>query len=228
MSLDKKIIKEIERHRKINQYILEQVGVTPEEDVLGALAPAPGAEPAPAPAEVTPPPAPEVGSTEPQPIDVESDPDVEKIDDEGESQEEGEETGSEELDITELVDSQKNIETKQEEYFNNLFNQLNDLQSKLGEMDNIMNKLNSLENKIEKYREKTPQEKLELRSYDSYPFSQKLSQFFDDKQEEMEKTGKNDYVLTSDDVTDINVSDIKNWFQHGGGSDNEVYKTSFR
>ena len=227
MSLDKKIIKEIERYKKINQYILEQVGAAPEEDVLGALAPAPGAEvaPAPAPAEATPPPAP---TTEPQPIDVESDPDIEKIDDEGESQEGGEESGSEELDITELVDSQKNIETKQEEYFNNLFNQLNDLQSKLGEMDNIMNKLNSLENKIEKYREKTPQEKLELRTYDSYPFSQKLSQFFDDKSEEMEKTGKNDYVLTSDEVTDINVNDIKNSFQPGGGMDNEVYKTSFR
>jgi hypothetical protein len=230
MSLDKKIIKEIERHRKINQYILEQVGATPEEDVLGALAPAPGAEPAPAPApaEAIPPAAPEVGVTEPQPIDVESDPDVEKIDDEGESQEGGEESGSEELDITELVDSQKNIETKQEEYFNNLFNQLNDLQSKLGEMDTIMNKLNSLETKLEKYREKTPQEKLELRTYDSYPFSQKLSQFFDDKSEEMEKTGKNDYVLTSDEVTDINVNDIKNSFQPGGGMDNEVYKTSFR
>jgi hypothetical protein len=229
MSLDKKIIKEIERHRKINQYILEQAGVTPEQDALGALAPLPGAAPvpAPAPAEAVPPLPPEGGAGA-QPIDVEADPDVEKIDDEGESQEGGEESGSEELDITELVDSQKNIETKQEEYFNNLFNQLNDLQSKLGEMDNIMNKLNSLETKIEKYREKTPQEKLELRTYDSYPFSQKLSQFFDDKSEEMEKTGKNDYVLTSDEVTDINVSDIKNSFQPGGGLDKEVYKTSFR
>jgi molecular chaperone GrpE (heat shock protein) len=224
MSLDKKIIKEIERHRKINQYILEQVGATPEQDALAALAPAPGAEPAPAPAGAVPPPAP----AEPQPIDVEDDPEVEKIDDKGESEEKGEESESEELDITELVDSQKNIETKQEEYFNNLFNQLNDLQSKLSEMDNIMNKLNSLENKIEKYREKTPQEKLELRTYDSYPFSQKLSQFFDDKQEEMEKTGKNDYVLTADEVTDINVNDIKNSFQPGGGLDKEVYKTSFK
>jgi hypothetical protein len=228
MSLDKKIIKEIERHRKINQYILEQAGVPPEQNALGALAPAPGAVPAPAPSEAVPPLPPDGGGTEPQPIDVENDPDVEKIDDEGESEEGGEEGGTEELDITELVDSQKNIETKQEEYFNNLFNQLNDLQSKLGEMDAIMNKLNSLETKLEKYREKTPQEKLELRTYDSYPFSQKLSQFFDDKQDEMEKTGKNDYVLTSDEVTDINVSDIKNSFQPGGGLDKEVYKTSFR
>jgi len=224
MSLDKKIISEIERYRSINQYILEQAAVPPAEDALGALAPADGAIPPPPPAGATPPPAPEAG---PQVIDVDSDPDVEKIDDEGNS-EEGEGSGTEELDITDLVDSQKNIEMKQEDYFNNLFNQLNDLQSKLGEMDNIMNKLNSLENKIEKYREKTPQEKLELRTYDSYPFNQKLSQFFDDKQEEMEKTGKNDYVLTSDEVTDINVNDIKNSFQPGGGMEKEAYKTSFR
>ena len=225
MVLDKKIISEIERYKKINRYILEQVTEpTPEEDVLGALSPDAGATPPPAPAEATPPPAPEV---EAQPIDIESDPEVEKIDDEGKS-EEDEEESSEELDVTELVDSQKNIEKKQDEYFENLFSQLNNLQSKLGEMDNIMNKLNSLENKIEKYREKTPQEKLELRTYDSYPFSQKLSQFFDDKSEEMEKTGKNDYILTSDQVTDINVNDIKNSFQPGGGLDKEVYKTSFR
>lgn len=228
MSLDKKILSEIERYKSINHYISEQAAVPPPpaEDALGALAPEAGATPPPPAAEALPPAAPE----EPQPIDVENDPEVEKIDDEGKSEEEGseDEEGSEELDVTELVDSQKNIETKQEEYFNNLFNQLNDLQSKLGEMDNIMNKLNSLENKIEKYREKTPQEKLELRTYDSYPFNQKLSQFFDDKQEEMEKTGKHDYILTSDEVTDINVNDIKNSFQPGGGMEKEVYKTSFR
>ena len=219
MSLDKKILSEIERYKSINQYINEQAADVPPTDVppadLGALAPPPGGgvpPPPPAAAGALPPPPPEAPTNEP--IDLANDPDVEKLDDEGNS-EVGEESGSEELDITELVDSQKNIETKQEEYFNNLFGQLNDLQSRLGEMDQIMNKLNSLEAKIEKYREKTPQEKLELRTYDSYPFNQKLSQFFDDKSEEMEKTGKNDYVLTSDQVTDINVNDIKNSFQPG-------------
>jgi hypothetical protein len=67
---------------------------------------------------------------------------------------------------------------------------------------------------------------LELRSYDSYPFNQKLSQFFDDKQEDMEKTGKNEYVLTSDEVEDINTNDIKNSFQ--SGSQEDSYKTSFK
>jgi len=226
MSLDKKIISEIERYRNINNYILEQAAAPPPPD-LGALAPAPGevgagAPPPPAPAEGTPPAAPET----PQPIDIENDPDVEKIDDEGNSQEKKDEgSGTEELDITDLVDSQKNIETKQEEYFQNLFSQLSNLESKLGEMDSIMNKLNSLESKIEKYREKTPQEKLELRSLDSYPFNQKLSTFFDDKQEDMEKTGKHEYVLTSDEVEDINTSDIKGSFQPGGG---DTYDNEFK
>ena len=224
MSLDRKIISEIERYRNINNYILEQAAAPPPPD-LGALAPAPGEEgvgapPPPAPAEATPPPAPET----PQPIDVENDPDVEKIDDEGNSEDKKDEgSGTEELDITDLVDSQKKIETKQEEYFENLFSQLSNLESKLSEMDSIMNKLNSLENKIEKYREKTPQERLELRTLDSYPFNQKLSTFFDDKQDDMEKTGKHEYVLTSDEVEDINSSDIKGSFQPGGGDsyDNE-------
>ena len=214
MSLDRKIISEIERYKNINKYITEQAldAAAPPADPaadLGAMAPPPPADPA---AAAPPPPA---APAAPQAIDVANDPDVEKIDDDGKSEEkkDDEDEGSEELDVTDLVDSQKNIEQKQEEYFENLFGQLNKLESRLGEMDQIMSKLNTLEAKIEKYREKTPQEKLELRTYDSYPFNQKLSDFFDDKKEEMELTGKKDYVLTSDDVTDINANDVKKSFQ---------------
>ena len=220
MAIDKKILNEIERYRSINQYITEQAAPEPTElDAL--MAPAPGEiAPAPAPGgEVA---APEMA--EPSVIDVANDPDVEKVDEKGETEEksETEESGTEELDVTDLVDSQKNIEKKQDDYFENLFGQINKLESRLGEMDAIMNKLNDLETKIEKYREKTPQEKLELRTYDSYPFNQKLSDFFDDKKEDMEKTGKNDYVLTPDQVTDINVNDIKGSFQPSSNPDNNM------
>lgn len=221
MSLDKKILSEIKRYQSINKYISEQDAPLPPipgaedavaDEVTAAIPPTGAGEGAPA--------APEAPAapTGPEKIDVENDPDVEKLDDEGESAEGGEEGGTEELEITDLVSSQKNIEQKQDEYFNNLFGQISKLEAKLSEMDALMNRLNTIENKIEKYREKTPQEKLELRTYDSYPFNQKLSDFFDDKKIEMEKTGKKDYVLTSDEVEDINPTDIRGSFQPGQDS----------
>jgi hypothetical protein len=224
MEIDKKILQEIQRYHKINKYILEQDATLPPPpppmDDPNA-APIPNAPLTP-PGEVSPiPPGgaeDALSAANPQPIDVETDEDVTVIDDEGDSEEKGDEGDSEELDITDLVTSQKNIESKQTEYFDNLFSQITKLEEKLAQMDSIFEKLNAIDSKVEKYREKTPEEKLELRTYDSYPFNQKLSQFFDDKQVEMEKSGKNDYVLTSDDVVNINPNEIKNSF---GSMDDE-------
>lgn len=218
MKIDQRILDEINRYHSINKYILEQDAL-PAED-LGGLppAPAPGGLPnAPTtpPGEVSPiPPGPgedPLSAAKPQPIDVEADEDVTPIDDEGQS-EEDDKGDSEELDITDLVNTQQSIESKQNEYFNNLFAQIDKLEQKLANMDTIFDKLNAIDSKVEKYREKTPEEKLELRTYDSYPFNQKLSQFFDDKQVEMQKSGKNEYVLTTDDVTNINPNEIKDTF----------------
>ena len=105
------------------------------------------------------------------------------------------------------------MKKKQEEYFGNLFGYLDNLQSKLSDMDQLVDKLNAIETKIEKYREKSPQEKLQLRSLDSGPFTQKLADFFDDKKEDFEKSGKHEYVLTSDEVEDVNPSEIKSTFR---------------
>ena len=228
MKIDQKILNEINRYHKINNYILEQASPPPPPPPLEGEDPLamPNA-PATPPGEVSPipPTAPggtdPLSTTEPQPIDVTMDDDVTAINDEGDSEENDDEGGgSEELDITDLVTSQKSIETKQGEYFDNLFGQINRLESKLAEMDKIFDKLTSMERTIEKYREKTPEEKLELRTYDSYPFNQKLSDFFDDKKVEMEKSGKNEYVLTTDDVTEINPDEIKNTFNPDEEEDN--------
>ena len=208
------ILDELNKYNKINKYIVEQeVGEIPP--------PAEGDVPPPDEGETPPPPA-EGGApaptTEPEVVDIENDPDVEKLDDSGE------ETGGEgeELEITDLVSAQKNIESKQEEYFQNLFNQLNTLESKLKDMDSVFEKLNQIETKIEKYREKTPQEKLELRSLDSGPFNQKLTDFFSDKESEMEKSGKNEYILTTDEVEDYSPDQIKRTFDDY--SDDEDFK----
>ena len=172
MKIDIKILEELKRYNSINRYINEQdAALPPNPD-----APAPTGEELP-----LLPPAPETpptggASTPPVPVDVKNDPDVEKLD--------GDSDKKEELDITDLVKSQKNVEEKQEEYFQNLFSQLTNLESKLSDMDTIVNKLNSLEAKIEKYRIKTPEEKIQLRTLDSGPYNQKLSDFFEDKQED--------------------------------------------
>ena len=209
--IDNRIIEEIARYNSINKYIVEQDATLPPPPVddPNALPPVDPAAGAPLDPNLVPP-APEAPA--PQPIDVANDPDVEKIG--ADSKPETASGSTEELDITDLVKSQKKVEEKQEEYFNNLFQHLTDLETKLGEMDGLMTKLNDIEAKVEKYRDKTPQEKLELRSLDSGPFNQKLSDFFEDKEEDMEKSGKNEYILTQDEVEDFSPNEIKKTFRN--------------
>jgi hypothetical protein len=203
MGVSETILEELKRYNSINNYITEQEAPADVPPPGGDVPPAPEGAP---PAEPGATPTPEAPAAEPTTVDVAADPDVEKIG------EEGEESSTEELEITDLVKSQQNIENKQEEYFNNLFSQLSNLEQKLSDMDNVMSKLNDLEAKIEQYRPKTPQEKLELRSLDSGPFNQKLTDFFTDKQTDIEKSGKNEYVLTTDEVEDYTPSEIKTTF----------------
>ena len=74
-----------------------------------------------------------------------------------------------------------------------------------------MEDLRNILGKLEKYRQKTPEEKLELRSLDSGPYNQKLTDYFSDKLPEMEKQGK-EYVLTTDDVQSFSPNEIKKTF----------------
>ena len=212
MSIDKKILSELKRYRDINKYVMEQdvppppplegdTTIPPAGDTTPALPPPPGDSGM----STTPPPSNEVAPT---PVDTETDPDVEKIEDE-----------KKEIEVTDLVQGQKSVEEKQDEYFENLFSHLNDLESKLSAMDGIIEKLNDIETKIEKYRIKTPEEKLELRTLDSGPFNQKLSQFFQDKEDEMEMTGKNEYILTPDEVESYSPNEIKRSFRDFGDTE---------
>lgn len=218
MSIDKKILEELKRFNQINTYILKEQAedVPPPPDAAGGaptdLPPPPdaaGATPPPPADAAGAPPADAAATEVPEPVDVENDPDVDVVDDKKEDEGEGE---AEELDITDLVTAQQEIKDKQDEFMDNIFSKLDDLQGKLEAMDGILQKIDGLESKIEKMRPKTPEEKLELRSLDSGPYNQKLSDFFDEKKNEMEETGKNDYVLTSDEVENFSPSEIKKTF----------------
>lgn len=117
---------------------------------------------------------------------------------------------TEEIDITDLVNMtksiKKDIESKKTENDNvnnkmdDVFSKLTELEGKLSQMDQLMSKIDQLGSKVETMKEPNAQEKLEMRSLDSYPFSQNPQQFFAMKQDEMRKSGKNEYVLTKRDI----------------------------
>jgi hypothetical protein len=93
----------------------------------------------------------------------------------------------EEVDITDLVNMTKSIKKELDASkgdnsgvitkMDDVFTKLNDLEQKLAAMDNVMAKIDMLSTKIDNVRPKTPEEKLEMRSLDSYPFNQNPQQF---------------------------------------------------
>jgi len=214
--VSKTILEELKRYNQINNYIVEQDAALPpppaDEDPTAVEPPLPapndttlgGATPPEGEA------APETGA----PIDIANDPDVEEIET-GDSEGGKNDGGTEELDITELVTSQKDMQSKQEEYMNSMMSKLNDLESKLAQMDSIFEKINSIEDKVEKYRPKSAEEKMELRSLDSYPYNQKLSDFFAEKEPQMQQQGKEQYILTPDDVENYDKMNVRKSFDQG-------------
>lgn len=122
----------------------------------------------------------------------------------------------EEIDVTSIVKgsdeakemAQQAVTVGQENssYLKALTDKLSNLESQLSKMDTIATKLGKLEQDI-----KTPEEKLELRSLDSFPFNQKLSDYWEDKAktddryristgEENSDGDKKEYVLTPEEV----------------------------
>jgi len=138
---------------------------------------------------------------------------------------------TEEIDITDLVNMtkslKKDIEGSQNDNstviskMDDVFTKLDDLASKLSEMDTLVQKIEQLGVEVKQMKPETPQEKLEMRSLDSYPFNQKPTDFFSQKQEEMRASGKNEYVLTKDDVNDFTPETLRDTFNDTGEEENE-------
>ncbi len=201
MELENKLLEEVARFNQINKYARKLMN---EQELPPAPeAPAePGME---APAGELPPPAegaaPEMGAPAPE-VPAESD--------------------TEELDITDLVNMTKSIkndldDSKSEHQgvitkMDDVFTKLNDLEQKLANMDMVMAKIDELGNKIEQVKEPSPEERLQMRSLDSYPFNQNPQQFFAQKQGEMRASGKNEYVLTKDDIQNYSQETIRDTF----------------
>lgn len=214
--LEKKLQEELNRYRAINKYtktmIMEQdVPPLPAEDPA-AIPPAGDVPPMDAgapPMDAGIPPAGDVppGGAPPAEGAIPPAPDLDS---------------TEEIDITDLVNMTKSIKKDLDDRkednsgvitkMDDVFTKLNDLEEKLAQMDMVMNRINQLDAKLEKIKQPTPVEKLEMRSLDSYPFNQKPQEFFAQKQGEMRASGKNEYVLTKDEVMDYPIETIKDTF----------------
>lgn len=124
---------------------------------------------------------------------------------------------TEEIDITDLVNMtksiKKDVETKSDntqvvQKMDDIFTKLTDLEQKLQGMNYLVSQIDNLSSEIQSVRPKTPEEKLEMRSLDSYPFNKNPQEFFADKQQEMRTSGKNEYVLTKDDIENYGKNEI--------------------
>jgi len=124
-----------------------------------------------------------------------------------------------EVDVTSLVKGSEEAKKSAEMANQNserLLQKLTDLEKRIASMDQVSNKIDALEKEMIK-RNPTPVEKLEMRSLSSYPYSQKLTDYWADKQGPYDVMGneskKKEYVLTKDDIdSDYSDANIKNSF----------------
>jgi hypothetical protein len=116
-----------------------------------------------------------------------------------------------EVDVTSLVKGSEEAKQSADMATKNtemLLQKLGDLEQRMQSMVAISDKIEGLEKEIIK-RNPTPVEKLEMRSLSSYPFNQKLSDYWADKEgayDVMDKNKPKEYVLTKKDV-DSDYSD---------------------
>lgn len=124
-----------------------------------------------------------------------------------------------ELDVTELVqgtEAAKESADAANSKVEALLAKFDNLTNHLEKMNSIQSKIDGLENEIEK-RNPTPEEKLEMRSLDSYPYSVKLTDFWAEKEGNYdamtggkEEEGEKEYVLTQDEVeSDYNAQEVR-------------------
>lgn len=133
-----------------------------------------------------------------------------------------------ELDVTELVKGSEEAKASADaanQKIDQLMGMVDKLESQLSSMSTISNKIDSLENELEK-RAPTPEEKIEMRSLDSYPYNIKLSDFWAEQegQYDIMPEKEKEYVLDKKAVdSDYSDAEIKDTFN----ADNEYEEEDF-
>lgn len=125
-----------------------------------------------------------------------------------------------EVDITQLVQSSEETKAAINDTnsdVNQLMAQIDKIGQSLDKMDGISAKIGELENELEK-RNPTPDEQLEMRSLDSFPYNLKLTDYWSEKEGQydvmkQENSKDEEYTLTQDEVDrDYNEIHVKDSF----------------
>ena len=170
----------------------------------------------------------------------------EETEDEGEVEDEGDElsfgdeeedpfSGEEEptedeveLDVTELVKGSEEAKLSADaanEKIDKLMGMIGNLENQISSMDKISTKIDDLESELQK-RAPTPEEKIEMRSLDSYPYNMKLTDFWANQkgQYDIIPDEEKEYVLDKESIdNDYSDASIKDTFD----SDNDYEEEDF-
>jgi len=133
-----------------------------------------------------------------------------------------------EIDVTSLVQGSEEAKMAAEKATQNtemLLQKLSDLESRIASMDAVSSKIEALEKEIVK-RNPTPLEKLDVQVKHSFPYSQRLEDYWADKEGAYDVMGndkeKEEYTLTKDEIdTTYSEPDIKKSFGVTPDDENE-------
>jgi hypothetical protein len=147
----------------------------------------------------------------------------------GDEEEEEEPTEDEvELDVTELVKGSEEAKLSADaanEKIDKLMGMIGNLENQISSMDKISTKIDDLESELQK-RAPTPEEKIEMRSLDSYPYNMKLTDFWANQkgQYDIIPDEEKEYVLDKESIdNDYSDASIKDTFD----SDNDYEEEDF-
>jgi len=133
-----------------------------------------------------------------------------------------------ELDVTELVKGSEEAKLSADaanEKIDKLMGMIGNLENQISSMDKISTKIDDLENELQK-RAPTPEEKIEMRSLDSYPYNMKLTDFWANQKDQYDiiPDEEKEYVLNKQTIDkDYSDETVKDSFD----SDNEYEEEDF-
>ena len=136
--------------------------------------------------------------------------------------------GTVEVDITELINTNKNITTTLDSVSKKtgeLSAFISNMEQKLNSMDQVLNRIDHLEGMIKEVLPPSEEEHRELISLNSYPYNTRVDQFWKQKQEQNPR--QTEYVLTKDDVDNIDLGTIKNSFGSLGNEEPGRFEKKF-